>query len=163
MRISRSLQGEFENEMSNTRKILERVPQNPDWKPHEKSMSLGRLSTHIAEIPTWITMTLATEELDWSKFDYKPFAAESNEALLKFFDKNVEDARTTILTAADEAFLADWTMRNGDQVYFTMPKVAVVRTFAMNHLIHHRAQLTVYLRLLNVPLPQLYGPTADEQ
>ena len=163
MRISASLQGEFENEMSNTRKILERVPQNSDWKPHEKSMSLGRLSAHVAELPSWVTMTMSTEELDWATFGYKPFEAENNAALLQFFDRNVEDAKTTIQNGTDEAFLHNWTMRNGDKVYFTMPKIAVIRSFAMNHLIHHRAQLTVYLRLLNVPLPMLYGPTADEQ
>lgn len=163
MSIAKSLMPEFEYEMANTRKLLEVIPMDKaDWKPHEKSFSLGRLTTHVAEIPGWLTMTLNTEGLDFSKGDYKPFATTSSEELLAFFDKNVAEAKASLEKATDEDFMQNWTMRNGDQVYFTMSKIAVVRTWALNHLYHHRAQLTVYLRLLDVKFPGMYGPTADD-
>src|ERR1700740_2088123 len=162
MQIAKSFLGELENEISNTRKLLQRVPFKPDWRPHERSMTLGKLSSHVAELLSWVTMTLTTEELDWSKYDQKSFAAQSSEDLMNHFETVAAEARAALQTATEEAFLSGWTMRNGDKVYFTMPKVAVIRSFAMNHLIHHRGQLTFYLRLLDVPLPVIYGPTADE-
>ena len=162
MPIRDSLIPEYEMELKNTRKMLERVPmEKADWKPHEKSMSLGRLAVHVAEIPGWMTVTITTDELDFAK-GYTPNKAASNEELLKLFDDNAAKALDELKKASDETFLGNWTMRNGDHLYFTMPKVVVARGFAMNHLYHHRAQLSVYLRLLDVPVPGMYGPSADE-
>ena len=154
---------EFEREADKTRKILERVPlEKADWKPHEKSMSLGRLATHVAEIPSWTAVTLNQDELDFSTMDYKPTVAENTDDLLKIFDEKRSEAVDAIKNATDEVFMSNWTMRDGDKVYFTAPKIGVLRDFVMNHTIHHRAQLGVYLRMNDVPLPQMFGPTADE-
>lgn len=163
MSINQSFISELEQEAKATKKVLERVPlDKPDWKPHEKSMALGRLATHVAEIPGWVTSTLAADELDFAKFDYKPRIATNTDELIQIFEENRSKGLDSLKNAKDEEFTKNWTMRNGEQIYFTLPKIAVLRTFAYNHLYHHRAQLTVYLRLLNVPLPYIYGPTADE-
>jgi uncharacterized damage-inducible protein DinB len=163
MPINESLISELEQETKLTKRLLERVPiEKADWKAHEKSMSLGRLATHVAEIPGWITSTLGADEMDFAKFDYKPRIAKSNAELIEIFEENRAKGLESLKNAKDEDFSKDWTMRNGEQVYFTMPKIAVIRTYAFNHLYHHRGQLTVNLRLLNVPLPYIYGPTADE-
>ncbi len=162
MPIRDALIPEYEMELKNTRKMLERVPmEKADWKPHEKSMSLGRLAIHVAEIPNWMTVTLTTDELDFAK-GYTKTKADTKEELLKVFDDYAAIAMEDLKKATDETFLGNWTMRNGDHIYFTMPKVVVARSFAMNHLYHHRAQLSVYLRLLDIPVPGMYGPTADE-
>lgn len=161
--LSQSLIPELQQEAASTRKMLERVPfDQVAWRPHQKSMTFGQLAAHVAELAAWITMTLNTTELDWQTFDYKPFEPRSAEELLGFFDSNVAEATSALQQASDEALMAPWTMRKGEQVYFTMPRIAVIRTFAMNHTIHHRAQLSVYLRLQDVPVPGMYGPTADE-
>ncbi len=163
MSQNHALIAEMKMEAANTRKILERVPvEKNDWKPHRKSMSLGRLATHVAEIPGWVTATMTTDELDFAKTEYKPHIAQSTQELLDILDKNVNEGVNALENSKDEDFDKMWTLRNGDQVYFTLPKKAVLRSFALSHHYHHRAQLGVYLRLLDIPIPGMYGPTADE-
>jgi uncharacterized damage-inducible protein DinB len=163
MGINELFIAELQQESASTRKLLERVPlDKADWKPHEKSMPLGRLATHVAEIPGWTTVTMEQDELDFATMDYKPVIAKDNHELVKMLDENLAKALKTLKDSPDERFSENWTMRTGDKIYFTLPKAAVLRSFAFNHQYHHRAQLTVYLRLLDVPLPGIYGPTADE-
>ncbi|HEV7699400.1 MAG TPA: DinB family protein [Pyrinomonadaceae bacterium] len=162
-RIAAAFLGELENEAKVTRTVLERVPADKfDYKPHEKSMTFGRLASHIAEMFGWTKETLKSDVLDFSAMDYKPFEPTSTEELLAFFDDHIAKAKAILAETSDETFMTDWTMRNGEQVYFTMPKVAVMRSFVMNHIIHHRGQLSVYLRLNDIPVPAMYGPSADE-
>lgn len=154
---------ELQHEAEVTRKCLERVPAEKfDWKPHEKSMPMGRLATHIAEMFGWTPATLRQPELDFEKFDYKPYEPPTTADLLEFFDKNVTEAIETLKSTPDEVFMENWTMRKGEQVYFTLPKIAVMRSFVMNHIVHHRGQLSVYLRLNDIAVPSIYGPSADE-
>ena len=161
--IASAFIGELEHEAGVARKCLERVPADKfDWKPHEKSMSFGKLATHIAEMFSWTPATLQHPELDFSKFDYKPFEPATTADLVEYLDKNVAEAVDTLRNTPDEVFMENWTMRNGETVYFTMPKVAVMRSFVMNHIVHHRGQLSVYLRLNDIPVPSIYGPSADE-
>jgi uncharacterized damage-inducible protein DinB len=163
MSISASLLPELEHEYANTRKMLERVPEASfGWKPHEKSMTLGTLAGHVAEVPDWMDITINRDVLDFAEFKYVPPVHTTTASLLAAFDKSAAAAKAALAAATDEQLFQNWTMRNGEQVFFTMPKVAVVRSFVMNHLVHHRGQLSVYLRLLDVPLPGMYGPTADE-
>jgi uncharacterized damage-inducible protein DinB len=162
-RIASAFLAELENEAKVTRTVLERVPADKfDWKPHEKSMTMGRLATHCAEMFGWTKETLKKDVLDFAAFDYKPFEPKSNEELLTFFDEHIAAAKQILSETSDETFMTEWTMRNGEQVYFTLPKVAVMRSFVMNHIIHHRGQLSVYLRLNDIPVPSIYGPSADE-
>ncbi len=164
MKRRESLLMEYEKECANTRKLLEAVPMDKlSWKPHAKSMSLEQLAVHIADIPNWMAVTIEKEVLDFAKEEYKPKKVSALEDLLKIHDDAVSAALKCLGDASDETLLQDWTMRNGEQIYFTMPKVAVLRMFVYNHLYHHRGQLTVYLRLLDVPVPGMYGPTADDQ
>jgi uncharacterized damage-inducible protein DinB len=166
MTLSEMILPEFEQEMSNTRRTLERVPEEKfEWKPHEKSTSLGGLSTHLANIPSWTTQTFDKDELDIAPPGAPPFRleqAKSTADLLAAFDKNVADARATLQGAGDEVWFGNWSLLNGGKTIMTMPRAAVMRGFVMSHLIHHRAQLGVYLRLLDVPVPAIYGPSADE-
>jgi uncharacterized damage-inducible protein DinB len=163
MSLSQSLLPEFDQEMKSTRRTLERVPSGKSsWQPHPKSMTLGRLATHIAEMPSWTTMTAHTDELDLGAMPYDPLTLGSAEEIVALFDKNVAEAREALLGVSDEELMKPWTFRMGDHVIFTLPKIAVLRGMVMNHVIHHRGQLTVYLRLNDVPVPGLYGPSADE-
>ncbi|MCW5981523.1 MAG: damage-inducible protein DinB [Bryobacteraceae bacterium] len=167
MTIAEMLLPEFDQEMANTRKTLERVPMDkPAWKPHEKSMTMGRLAQHIAEMPGWTGFTLGSESLDLAPPGGEPYQPapipESSEALLAMFDKNVSEARAAIAAATDEQMAHNWSLLMGGNVIFTLPKSGVIRSMILNHLIHHRAQLTVYLRLNDVAVPGLYGPSADE-
>ena len=164
MAIKDGILPEFDHEMGATRKLLERVPAADfGWKPHDKSFPLGHLAAHIANLPTWVGITMDGRELDTADIgDARPQPPASTAELLQRFDENVKKARAKIDEQTDPAFFAPWSLKNSGQVMFTMPKVSVLRTFVMNHLIHHRGQLTVYLRLRNVPLPSIYGPTADE-
>ncbi|MFT3745972.1 MAG: DinB family protein [Pyrinomonadaceae bacterium] len=162
-RLAAAFLAELDNEAKTTRACLERVPlDKADWAPHEKSMKMGRLAVHCAEMFGWTESTFKSDVLDFSTMDYKPFEPKTTEELLAFFDDHIEKAKAVIAETSDETMLTDWTMRNGEQVYFTMPKVAVMRTFVLNHIIHHRGQLSVYLRLNDIPVPSIYGPSADE-
>jgi len=166
MSIAQSLLPEFDQEMANTRKVLERVPDEKwNWKPHEKSGTTGWLAAHVGTVPEWLTMTLNSESLDYAPVDgptYTPPKIENNKQLLAAFDKAASEARAALLKASDADFAVNWKLLAGGQEIFTMPRIACIRGMIMNHLIHHRGQLTVYLRLLNVPVPGLYGPSADE-
>lgn len=162
MNLSEPLVAEFQHEAGTTRKMLERVPQDSlAWKPHEKSRTLGEIAAHIANLPGVFITTLDRDEFD--RYEYKPAAAvDSVSDILETFDRNIASALAMLKTLPDERLLASWRYKYGEQVIFEMPRLAVIRLMALNHLIHHRGQLSVYLRLLNVPLPSVYGPTADE-
>jgi uncharacterized damage-inducible protein DinB len=165
MALKDALLPEYDHEMGTTRRLLERVPEaDLAWKPHEKSFSLGQLAGHIANVPHWIDATCDVAVFDLATLgeDARPKQPTSVAALLKSFDENVKKGRQKIDAQTDSAMFAQWTMKNGDQEILTMPRVAVLRSFIMNHLIHHRGQLSVYLRLRNVPVPAIYGPSADE-
>lgn len=160
--ISEMILPEFDQEMANTRKLLELVPEGKqDYKPHEKSMSLGRLASHTAEIPGWVADTLQKEVLELNA-GQQPYLAKSREELLEKFDKDVAQARDVIAGASDDDLHKTWTMKFDGQTIISMPRTAVLRSFIMNHLIHHRAQLGVYLRLNDIEFPGMYGPSADE-
>jgi len=163
MRICQSLAAELQQEAKTTRKVLERVPEGSfDWKPHEKSMTLGRLAGHVAELPSLIIPALTQEEFDFASGGFKPFNPESTAGLLEKFDGSVEAAAGLLEKQPDERMGEKWRLRSGDHVLFEMPRAMVVRFVGLNHVIHHRGQLSVYLRLLDVPLPSIYGPSADE-
>lgn len=163
MSISAPLIAEMKQEGEITRKVLERVPESAwEWKPHEKSMTMLRLATHVAEMFGWTKETLEKPELDFAAMDYKPFAPGSSKELLEFFDKHLAESIESLKKTSDEAFMQNWKLRNGEQIYFDMPRIQVVRGMVLNHIIHHRGQLSVYLRLQNVPVPAMYGPSADE-
>ena len=163
MTIANQMLAELQQEGITTRKMLALIPvDKKDWKPHEKSMALGNLSRHVAEIYGWPKETVQDDELDLSKMDYKPVEITSNEQLLALFDKCMAKAKEILDNTPDEEIAKPWTMRNGETIFFTMPKAQVMRTWVLNHSVHHRAQLGVYLRLLDIPIPGSYGPSADE-
>jgi uncharacterized damage-inducible protein DinB len=165
MAIRDALLPEFDHEMGTTRRLLDRAPEAAfGWKPHEKSMSLGDLTSHLANIPTWCTAIVDAPVMDLATIpeDARPKPAANRAELLARFDKNVAAARGKLASITDGEMLAPWTLKQGEQEVFTLPRVAALRSFIMNHSIHHRGQLSVYLRLNNVPLPSIYGPTADE-
>ena len=163
MSISQSLLGEFDMEMANTRRTLARLPEDKlDWTPDPKSMTMGRLAAHVAEMPGWAALALSTDEVDFAAKAYTPPVVKSVADVLAIADENSTSARAAIAAAKDADFMKPWTLRAGDQIFFTMPKIAVIRGMVMNHTIHHRGQLTVYYRMNGVPVPALYGPSADE-
>jgi uncharacterized damage-inducible protein DinB len=166
MAISQALLPEFDMEMANARKTLERVPDGKfGWKPHEKSMTMGKLAVHIASIPTWGKMVLETPSLDVNPPDGKPLEPpklETREELLTFFDKHVPETRAALAAADDQTLMETWTLLSGGKTIFSMPRVGIMRGMIMNHLIHHRAQMGVYFRLNDIPVPSIYGPSADE-
>lgn len=154
---------ELKFEKISTRKLLERVPMDKtDWKPHEKSMSLGRLASHVAEIPGWITHTLKQDELNFKTGEWNPVVFKTTDEMLEFFDKNVSEGLAALAETEDDKMHTNWALKMDGNVLFEMPKIQVLRAWAFNHLVHHRAQLSVYLRLNNIPLPGVYGPSADE-
>lgn len=162
MSISQAFLPEFDQEMANTRKLLERVPDGKsEYKPHEKSMTLGRLAGHVAELPGWAKTTLETQLLELQP-GMQGSTATSREQLLETFDSNVAAARPLIESATDADWMKTWTLKFGGKEIMSMPRVAVMRGMVMNHMIHHRAQLGVYLRLNDVAIPGMYGPSADE-
>jgi uncharacterized damage-inducible protein DinB len=162
MSIIQMLLKEMNNEANTTRKMLSRVPTDKfDWKPHQKSMSLKQLATHVAELPGWVDMALNTSELDFASNPYSPVEVKDTEDLLSYFEKTLEQGKTALSAASEDQLTEMWTLRNGDQVYSTEPKADVIR-MAYSQTVHHRAQLGVYLRLLDVPIPGSYGPSADE-
>lgn len=159
----RSYLPEFDHEMANTRKALERIPDDKlDFKPHERSFSLLQLGGHLANLPSWTVMILTTTELDVSGPFEQP-KIDSRDDILSTFDANVAQARGGLESASVDDLMVPWAMKMGDEVVFSMPRAAVLRSFILNHNVHHRGQLTVYLRLIGVPVPALYGPSADEQ
>lgn len=164
MKLSAPFLKEFRTEAPHTRKVLERMPMDkPAYKPHEKSTELGGLAVHVAELPGWITMVLNTDELDFAKSPYKPAPVADTAALVQLFDDKVTEAAAALEAASDETMEGDWTLRHGDHVILTLPRKDVLRTMVFNHSIHHRAQLGVYLRLNDIPVPGIYGPSADER
>jgi uncharacterized damage-inducible protein DinB len=162
MEIIPLLLKEMEQEAQTTRKFLQLVPQDKfDWKPHEKSMKMETLAVHIAELPSWVKMALTTSELDFAKMDYTPTQVSDTAGLVAIFEKSLEEGKSALNSASEEDLLPDWTLRNGEQVYSVWSKYEVIR-HSLAQTIHHRAQLGVYLRLLNIPIPGSYGPSADE-
>jgi len=145
-----------------TRKMLERIPNDKfDWQPHPKSMTIKRLATHIAELPSWVTMALTTDELDFADNPYQQEDVNTTEELLAYFERSLQDGRSHLTEKYEEVLDKDWTLRNGKQVYSVEPKADVIR-MSLNQTVHHRAQLGVCLRLLDIPIPGSYGPSADE-
>lgn len=157
---------EFDAEMASTRKVLERVPEDKlDWKAHQKSNTIGWNANHIAEIPGWVAGTLTQLEWDFSPVGGEPYRTpsfKSRKEILDFFDANVLSARNAIAAVKDEEMPQLWSLKSGGEVIITMPRSAVIRTFILNHMIHHRAILCVYLRLNDIPVPGMYGPSGDE-
>jgi uncharacterized damage-inducible protein DinB len=154
---------EFDHEFAQTRRTLERIPEDKfDWKPHEKSFSLHELSAHIAEIAQWVPVALNMDEFDMDA-SHERFVPETKEQLLQHFDEGVAAARPVLEAATAENLMTTWSMKKDGEVVFSMPKIAVIRNFILNHNVHHRAQLGVYLRMLDVPVPAIYGPSADEE
>jgi uncharacterized damage-inducible protein DinB len=166
MTISEMLLPEFDQEMRGTRKTLERVPMNePDWKPHERSMAMGYLARHVATIADWIAWTIENDSWDVAPIDGEKYQipdAKTTEELLALFDKSIAGARSAIAGVSDEHMSKDWSLLAAGNVIFARSRYSVVRSM-INHGIHHRAQLGVYLRLNDVPVPSLYGPSADEE
>jgi uncharacterized damage-inducible protein DinB len=164
MSIAQALLGEFDHEMSTTKKMLERYPEDKgSWKPHETSMSMSRLAAHMAEIPGWTIVTMQQDGLDMDTSKYTPAEITTRAEALAKFDESVKAARAAIAAAKDETFMKTWAFSMDGKPLFTLPKIAALRGFIMNHMIHHRGQLSVYYRSVRVPVPSLYGPSADEQ
>lgn len=165
MPLAESILPEFDQETLTTRLLLERVPgEKGEWKPHDESRSLGQLAMHIAGIPRWAAITLERKEFDTNPPDTSkpvPPVFESTARALMAYDDAVTSARSILTRTSDGEFMAQWTLKNGGKSVFSVPRVAAFRSFVMNHAVHHRGQLSVYLRLLDVPLPTLYGVTAD--
>lgn len=166
MSISEALLPEYDQEMANTRKVLERIPDEKiNWKAHPKSNTIGWVGSHLAEIPGWVAGTLASDSWDIAPPGGEPYQSpklESRKAMLDLFDRNVAEGRAALKAASDADFHKSWSLLQGGQPIITMPKLAVMRTWVVNHTIHHRAHLCVYLRLNDVSVPGMYGPSADE-
>lgn len=166
MSIAESILPEFDQEMTSTRKVLERIPDDKlEWKAHPKSNSIGWNAAHLADIPGWVELALKANSFDVNPPGGEPYRtppAESRQNVLATFDRNVAAARNAIQATADTDFMQPWSLLSGGQVFFTMPRIAVLRTFVLNHSIHHRAYLCSYLRLNDIPVPGLYGPSGDE-
>jgi uncharacterized damage-inducible protein DinB len=166
MAISEALLPEFDQEMANTRKTLERVPNGKfDWKPHEKSGTIGWLAGHLESITEWMAEIIEKDSLDMAPKGVPmqpPPPPKTRKELLEVFDQHVAKSRKALAAASDSQLLKPWSLLNNGQVLFAMPRIACLRTWVMNHIIHHRAQLGVYLRLNNIPVPAIYGPSADE-
>jgi uncharacterized damage-inducible protein DinB len=163
MAINTSLIGELKHESANTRKMLERVPTDKlEWQPHEKSMQLGRLAKHVADLPVWFERIINADEFDFAtaKFNREPPA--NTEAILNLFEERLATAIKFLETASDENLNESWTFRRGEHIILQAPKKVALRSVAYNHTYHHRGQLSVYLRLLDVRVPGMYGPSADE-
>lgn len=166
MPLSEMLLPEYDQEIAKTRTCLERIPADKlSWKPHGKSMTLARLAGHLAQIPMWARETMTKLEIDIMPVGgppYEPWNPASLEEIIERFDIHSAEARAAIAASDDEAFMAPWTLLSGGNKVFTMPRAAVLRGMILNHIIHHRGQLSVYLRLNDVPVPSIYGPSADE-
>jgi uncharacterized damage-inducible protein DinB len=167
MSIAKSILPEFEQEMAGTRKVLERIPDNKlDWKAHEKSNTIGWVACHLAEIPGWVEGTLTQDTWEINPEGGEPYQSPklgSRQAILDLFDANVAAAKERFHSTPDEEFAKSWSLLSGGVTLMTMPKLEVIRTWVLNHTIHHRAHLCVYLRLNDIPVPGLYGSSGDEQ
>ena len=162
--LNQAFIAELKHEAASTKKILERVPEGKfDWKPHEKSMTLGRLASHVAELPGFLNSILKMDDFDFSKGDYKPSHPKTPEELMNVFQQKLDEVVQTLQDTSDEKMQANFTLRNGDHIFPAIPRMVAVRSMALSHIIHHRGQLSVYLRLLDIPVPGLYGPSADEK
>lgn len=165
MTIAQNFLQEFDSEMKITRSLLERVPEkDAAWQPHPKSSSMGNLAAHIANLPRWVSGAVEHDEVDLSLPSaeaFRPPPFDTTSAVVDRFDRNVEAAKKAVNGVTDEHLAGVWTLRNGDKKIVSMPRTAVLRSFVVSHLVHHRGQLSVYLRLRDVPLPRIYGPTAD--
>ena len=166
MAIKEALLPEFDQEMATTRKVLERLPTDKlAWAPHERSMTMGRLGAHVGTLYDWMIKTITLDSFDVAPVDGEPWRLPefgTTAAILERFDKLATEARAALADASDEHLMAPWSLLQGGQAFFTLPRVVVLRSFVFNHLIHHRGQLSVYLRLNDVPVPSIYGPSADE-
>ena len=161
--LNKAIIAEIKHESSQTKRMLEKVPFNqPGWKPHHKSMNLVHLASHVAHIPEWISIILSGDEFDFAKDKLSRDDANSHEELMNIYQQGVDGAVKKLEVASDEYLRGNWTLRAGERVIFSLPRISAVRTLALNHLVHHRGQLSVYLRLLDVPVPGMYGPSADE-
>ena len=166
MSLSQALLPEFDHEMAGIRRVLERIPADRfDFKPHPRSFSIGQLASHLATVPSWASGTMVTTEMDFALPEVRekmPKPGTNPQEVLDLFDKGLAEARETIARASDADFAVVWSGKNEGKTLFAFPRMAVLRSFVLNHAIHHRGQLTVYLRLLDIPVPALYGPSADE-
>ena len=163
MNIIPMLLKEMEEEAQTTRKMLSAIPNDKyDWQPHKKSMTIKRLANHIAEIPAWVTMALVTDELDFAGSAYKAEENDNTAAVLDYFERSLENGKTHLAATTDDVLLKNWTLRNGSHIISIRTKAEVIR-MAFSQTVHHRAQLGVFLRLLDVAIPGSYGPSADEQ
>ena len=166
MPLSEMLLPELDQEMASTRRTLERVPDDKlDWTPHAKSMTFRALASHLANLPTWASHGINLDSLDLNPVGGEPLRtppAGSTADALETFDANLAAARAALAGASDEHLLKPWTLLSGGKPVLTMPRIALIRGFVLNHNVHHRAQLGVYLRLNDIPVPSIYGPSADE-
>ncbi len=163
MNLNEPLLAELKHEAASTRKMLERVPaESFGWKPHEKSMALMHLAGHVARITNWLPIIINDPQFDISKRDNKPKVFTDTAGLLYDFEDSLAEGTAALQSASNENLMEKWRLRNGEHIIFEMPRAAVVRNMVLNHTVHHRGQLSVYLRLLNVPVPGMYGPSADE-
>jgi uncharacterized damage-inducible protein DinB len=164
MKIADVLLADFDHEIANCRRILERIPEdNADWKPHEKSMPIGRLALHVATLPRFGTAILSTPGMDMATVKMPPLVFESTAHLLSELDLHAGTTRKALTESTDEALQALWKFSFGEKVILEAPRLVVYRSMYFNHQLHHRGQLNVYLRLLDIPIPALYGPSADDR
>lgn len=162
--MGKMLAAELKQEAISTRKMLERIPADFfSWKPHDKSTEIGNLAHHIARLPSFVKPVLTTEEFDIAASGYQPPVLTSTEELVNFFDSALTEAVENLNAVSDEDLMPTWKLRSGDHTIFEMPRAGVIRALVLSHLIHHRGQLSVYLRLKDIPVPSIYGPSADEQ
>ena len=164
MKLREILVAEFAQETSLTRKMLEKVSlENPEWRPHEKSMTIQRLSSHIAEIPLWAERILETDEFDFAMAKFERFLAGNTPDLLRKFQETSSTAASLLKEVTDESLTGTWTLKRNGQILYSMPRIAMLRNYVFSHTAHHRGQLSVYLRLNNISVPGMYGPSADER
>jgi uncharacterized damage-inducible protein DinB len=161
--LNQPLIAELKHEAASTKRMLERIPEDKfDWKPHEKSRTLGLLASHVAELPGFLNSILTVDELDFAKGEYKAYKTKTPEELKNLFQERLDEVLQTLQNTSDEKMQETFTLRSGDHVIASVPRMNAVRSMAFSHIVHHRGQLSVYLRLLDIPVPGMYGPSADE-